>query len=109
MNNENNFEKYAAIKKQIADLEAEAKALQPAIIEFLINNNEKLQLNCGEFGFRKTKKWTYPEYIKQYEEFIEAFIEPHKAKLEGKKKEAELNGEAKVEITQTLVFKAPKP
>lgn len=90
------FEKYAEKKKQVAVLEAEIKELQPQIAEELINRSlPNLEFKFGKFTLATRKNWTYSIEIQAAE-----------ALLKNQKKIEELDGTAKAEETQYLVFKS---
>jgi hypothetical protein len=88
------FEEYANTKKQIAELEAKVKELQPLIFQELMNLDlEKTTTKFGLFELIPKKTWTYPKQVKDLE-----------ARLKGLKKETEENGSATYETCRYLKF-----
>lgn len=103
------FYEYSEIKQHIALAEARLKELQPVIAQKLFDEGVKKKVTeFGEFSIRTTTKETfeYTPAVAELEGFIEAMVKPHKAKLEGLKKEQQESGEAKksVSVNETLVF-----
>ena len=60
----NPYERYAAIKAMMRDLEAEETELKAKIIADLeAKGLDKLDIGAGKFAIANLKKWTYPESV----------------------------------------------
>lgn len=58
------FEQYALIDAQIAELEAKKESMRASMIEhFMTQGIESIATTLGKFSVTKLKKWTYPQAV----------------------------------------------
>ena len=93
------FEKYAKLKIQAKELDAEIKGLNPLVKqEMLKAEKDEVELeSVGKFSFKETRIWTYPDEI----------VKMEKA-LEEEKTKAKRTGAAKSDVRQDLLFTPQK-
>lgn len=92
----NKFVEYANIKNQIKELTLKSKEIEKEVFQKMKEiEADKVNSDFGTFSIVKRSKYTYPEYVTELE---------NKYKI--KKKESEKNGDAKVELQESLMFRA---
>lgn len=78
------LQKYAEIKAQIKELEAQAEELKPGIVEYmLLAEAEKVELTgYGNFTLEKRRTWTFSPEVENFR--VELKVAEAKEKAEGK-------------------------
>lgn len=88
------FEQYALIDAQIAELETKKEAMRVTMIEHLVREGiEAVSTTLGKFTISKLKKWTYPQAVADKAEEVKTL----KARYES-------TGEATYEEVPSLRF-----
>jgi len=88
------FKNYAYVKDQIKVLTAEAKELEPKVVEEMGKDElEEVKSDWGTFSFQTRDTYTYPEYVTKAEENFKEL-----------KKKAESNGDATSVAKKSLRF-----
>ena len=90
------YQQYAKIKNQIKALEAEAKELEPQIVEDM-GEEKSISTTIGSFYITKRKSWTYSQALNELA-----------SGLRIKQIMEQSNGTAKSKESQSLIFKAVK-
>lgn len=90
--------KYAEIKKDIKELEEQAKTLNLLVLEALQENSlEEVELDTGKITLASRRTWKYPSFIKEKIKEIKDI-----------KKEAEQTGSADYTEKHYIVFSEKK-
>ena len=106
--------RYAEIEKTIEAMEAEKKEIKSTLqVEMTNVGADQIKSEVGMFYFRTTKKWSYPNEVKEVEAEVKLAVKPLEEKIEIEmkkvteaKKQAEENGTATAEEIKSLAFKA---
>lgn len=93
---ENLYKRYIEINKQIETLESEKQLIAEKLLPDIQSQPEgKLQLEEGTFSTRTTRKWTYPDYVKEAETVYKDI-----------KKKAETSNDATCEVSISVSFRS---
>jgi len=111
---------YAEVRKQIDELTAKKKELEPQVVEVLKEKNVKTgETDFAKFTMTERKSYKFPPYVAEMETKFSEARKPVDEKyqnemaevekqfdVEGEKNKAIESGDATVEVKEGLTFKA---